>query len=127
MRTNFIRNVSKIQKYKNAVSHLFGAKEEIWLSLFMNLVHNLKYVILAHEFGKTKGMLHSHSGGITDNEADMVTNEIGVVISDLACQVAATVDVLDEYISSVYLAEEHEASFGHSPVLYCDYKALEKR
>eukprot|EP00957_Ditylum_brightwellii_P153736 11701194-Ditylum_brightwellii.AAC.1 len=121
------RNVSKIQKYKNAVSHLFGAKEEIWLTLFMNLVHNLKYVILAHKFGKPKDTMHSHSGGITDKDADTVTNKIGVAVSNLAHQVVAAVDVLDEYISSVYSAEEHEASFGHSPVLYCTYKALEKR
>eukprot|EP00957_Ditylum_brightwellii_P191346 14569119-Ditylum_brightwellii.AAC.1 len=82
-----------VQKYKNTVSHSFGAKEEIWLSLFMNPVYNLEYVILAHEFGKTKG----------------------VVICNLAYQVVATVDTLDEYTSSVYTVEEHEASFGHSP------------
>jgi hypothetical protein len=41
--------------------------------------------------------------------------------------VVAAVDALDEYISSVYTDEEHEASFGHSHVLYCDYKALKKR
>eukprot|EP00957_Ditylum_brightwellii_P155675 11850961-Ditylum_brightwellii.AAC.1 len=116
-----------VQMYKNVVSHFFGAKEEIWLLLFMNLVYNLKYVILAHEFGRTKGALHSHSGGITDKEADIVTNKIGVVISDLSHHLVAAVDALDEYISSVYSAEEHEASFGCSPVLYCDYKALEKR
>eukprot|EP00957_Ditylum_brightwellii_P072433 5504772-Ditylum_brightwellii.AAC.1 len=45
---------------------------------------------------------------------------------DLAHQVVAAVDALDNYISSVYTAEEHEASFGCSSVLYCDYKALKK-
>eukprot|EP00957_Ditylum_brightwellii_P013557 1022407-Ditylum_brightwellii.AAC.1 len=73
----------------------------------MNPVYNLKYVILVHEFGKSKGTLHSHSGGIADKKPDVVTNKIGVIISDLAHQVAAEVDALDEYISSVHLAEEH--------------------
>eukprot|EP00957_Ditylum_brightwellii_P135788 10356812-Ditylum_brightwellii.AAC.1 len=93
----------------------------------MNPVYNLKYVILAHEFGKTKGTFHSHFGGITDKKDDTVSNKIGVVICDLVHQVVAAVDALDEYISSVYSAEEHEASFGCSPVFYCDYKALKKR
>eukprot|EP00957_Ditylum_brightwellii_P210764 15365362-Ditylum_brightwellii.AAC.1 len=93
----------------------------------MNSLHNLKYDSLVHEFRKTKCKLHSHSGGITDKEADTVKNKIGVVISDLAHQIVAVVDALDEYTSSVYLADEHETTFGCSPMLYCDYKALEKR
>eukprot|EP00957_Ditylum_brightwellii_P069295 5260761-Ditylum_brightwellii.AAC.1 len=48
-------------------------------------------------------------------------------MSDLAHQVVAAVDILDEYISSIYSEEDHEASFGCSPALYCDYKTLEKR
>eukprot|EP00957_Ditylum_brightwellii_P157674 12001295-Ditylum_brightwellii.AAC.1 len=116
-----------VQKYKNVLSHFFGAKEEIWLSLFMNPVYNLKYVIFAKEFGKTEGKLYSHSGGITDKKADTVSNKIGVIICDLVHQVVAAVDALDEYISSVYSVEEYEASFGCSPILYCDYKALKKR
>eukprot|EP00957_Ditylum_brightwellii_P087472 6658909-Ditylum_brightwellii.AAC.1 len=72
-------------------------------------------------------MLHSHFGGITDKKADTVSNKIGVVICNLAHQVVAAVDALDEYISSVYTVEEHEASFGHSPVLCCDYKTIKKK
>eukprot|EP00957_Ditylum_brightwellii_P189235 14403754-Ditylum_brightwellii.AAC.1 len=52
---------------------------------------------------------------------------MGVVKCDLAHQLLAAVDALDEYMSSVYTAEEHKASFGHSPMLYCDYKTLKKR
>eukprot|EP00957_Ditylum_brightwellii_P068480 5198943-Ditylum_brightwellii.AAC.1 len=72
-------------------------------------------LFLYKKFGKTKGTPHSHSGVITDKKADMVTNKIGIVISDLAHQAVAAVDALDEYISSVYSAEEHETSFGCSP------------
>eukprot|EP00957_Ditylum_brightwellii_P043196 3273246-Ditylum_brightwellii.AAC.1 len=39
----------------------------------------------------------------------------------------AAVDALDECILSVYSEKEHEEPFGCSPVLYCDYKAFEKR
>eukprot|EP00957_Ditylum_brightwellii_P171377 13047037-Ditylum_brightwellii.AAC.1 len=70
----------------------------------MNPVYNLIYVILAHEFGKTKGTLHSHSSGITDKKADTVSNKIDVVICDLALQVVAAVDALDKCISPVYTA-----------------------
>ena len=93
----------------------------------MNPVYILIYVIFAHEFGNTKGTLHSHSSVITDKKSDTVSNKIGVVICDLAHQVVAAVDALDKYISSVYTAEENEASFGGSHVLYCNYKALKKR
>eukprot|EP00957_Ditylum_brightwellii_P096477 7348174-Ditylum_brightwellii.AAC.1 len=93
----------------------------------MNPVYYLKYVILAHEFGKSKGSLHSHSGGITNGTLDIVSSKIGDIISELAHQVVAAVDALDKYILSVYFSDKHESSFGHSPLLYCDFKALEKR
>ena len=109
-----------VHSYKNVVTNYYAAKEELWLSSFMNPVYDVVDIMISHEFGKSRGAIHGHGAALCAKKNDSLTQNISNILADLADDTVKAVMRLDEFIENTYVNIRNEIS----PLVILDKDAM---
>eukprot|EP00957_Ditylum_brightwellii_P068937 5232494-Ditylum_brightwellii.AAC.1 len=74
---------------------------------------------MSHEFGKTRGSIHSHLIGNTDGEEDGYTEQIGHIFADLSDGVVAVLLILKTSIEDNHIERKHSKKCDSNPLNTC--------